>query len=192
MSTAIALSPAYLPVGQSLDLVEVDDTWNAVTVPAAWGRQVLDILGIHCGPVMEDQPDGRLMWVIEPGGADSWPDATAAGIDVHRAGAQLLVCALDGYRGGMRWLRVPTRQRWTTDPDTLLHAVEFVAGPLAQAQPISLCIWCGAPTRHGRLLGRYLAEAAAGGELYACEPCWQSTVRGGTGRHLRVVRQGPL
>jgi hypothetical protein len=192
VSTALAVTPAYLPEGRPLGLVQVDDTWNAVTVPASWGRQVLDILGIHSGPVMEDQPDGRLLWVIEAGGADSWPDATAAGVEVHRAGAELLMCALDGYRCGMRWLKVPTRQRWTTDAELLRLAVEFVVGPLAEAQPIALCLWCAAPTRHGHLLGRYQSDAGAGGELYACEPCHRATAQGGTGRHLRVVRQGPL
>ncbi|WP_217164641.1 hypothetical protein [Streptomyces sp. AC512_CC834] len=193
MRTAAVLRPPYLPREDAcLALVPVDGTWNAVTVPAAWGRLVLDVLADRSGPVLEDTAVGHLLWAIPPSGADAWPDVTVAGVQVHGDGAEVLVCGLDGYRCGMRWLRVPTTRRWDTDARLLRMGLEWVLGPLAEATAIRVCVSCGAPTREGRLPARHLGDAGPGWEVHACLTCWREIARGGPGRHLRVVRRGPL
>jgi hypothetical protein len=192
--TAAALTRLpYLPEpGQPVGLVTVDHRWNAVTVPVLWGRLVWDVLAQRSGPVLEDRAAGHLLWVIPPDSADPWPDATAAGVRVHQAGAELLVCGQDGHRCGMRWLRVPTTQHHETDARELRTALEWILGPLAEAEPIQVCVSCGAPTRRGHLLARHVSSAGPDKELHACPACWREIARGGLGRHLRVVRQGPL
>ncbi|MFJ4469638.1 hypothetical protein ACIP2X_19425 [Streptomyces sp. NPDC089424] len=192
MTTAAALRPPYLPREDvRLDLVAVDSTWNAVSVPATWGHLVLDVLADRSGPVLEDDASGHLLWVIPPGAADRWPDARAAGVQVHREGDELLVCGLEGYRAGMRWLRVPTTRKWDTDTRLLLPALEWVLGPLAEAQAIQVCVSCGSPTRDGHLLARSVGIAGPGWEVRACHTCWREIARGGPGRHLRVAKAGP-
>ncbi|MEV5551920.1 hypothetical protein AB0L35_38295 [Streptomyces sp. NPDC052309] len=192
MTTAALITPPYLPRDAPLGPVTVDGTWNAVTLPLAWGDLVLDVLAERTGPVLVDPASEHLLWPIPPGAADNWPDATAAGVQVHREGAKLLVCGLDGYRSRMRWLHVPTALRWDTDAGLLRLAVEWIAGPLADAQPIQVCISCGAPTRAGHLLARGLGDSGPGFEMHTCPPCWREIARGGPGRHLRVVKRGPL
>ncbi|AYN40952.1 hypothetical protein D9753_21045 [Streptomyces dangxiongensis] len=193
MTADTLVTPPYLPrAAAPLDLVAVDGTWNAVTVPALWGRLVLDVLAERSGPVLEDPAADHLLWVIPPGGADGWPDATAAGVQVHRQGAELTVCALDGHWCGMRWLRVPTTRRWDTDARLLRLGLEWVAGPLADAQPIQVCVSCAAPTRAGHLLARNLGDTGSGYEVHACPTCWREMTRGGPGRHLHVMKKGPL
>ncbi|MGW3971240.1 hypothetical protein ACWEFD_18310 [Streptomyces ardesiacus] len=193
MTTAAMLRPPYLPREDTpLAMTAVDGTWNAVTVPANWGHLVLEVLAERTGPVLEDPAAGHLLWVIPPGGADTWPDATAAGVQVHGDGAELFVCGLDGYRSGMRWLRVPTTRSWETDARLLRLGLEWVLGPLGDAEPVQVCISCGAPTRDGRLLARHLGDAGPGWEVHACPGCWREISCGGVGRHLRVVRKGPL
>jgi hypothetical protein len=193
MSTATLLAPAYLPQdGARLAAVTVDATWNAVTVPADWGRLAWDVLAERSGPVLDDPSADHLAWIIPPGGADDWPDATAAGVRVHRQGAELVVCGLDGYRSGMRWLRIPTPRCRDTDPRVLRLALEWIVGPLGDAEPIQVCISCNAPTKRGHLLARHGGDSGPGCQLYACPPCWREIARGGPGRHLRVVQKGPL
>lgn len=193
MTTTVVLRPPYLPrENERLGVVQVDGSWNAVTVPAAWGHLVLDVLADRSGPVLEDPAAGHLLWVIPSGGADDWPDATRAGVQVHRPGAELIVCGLEGYRTGMRWLRVPTSSRWDMDARLLRLGVEWVLGPLSDAEPIQVCIACGAPTREGHLLARSTGVSGPGWEVHACPTCWREIARGGPGRHLRVVKKGPL
>ncbi|MEV0016726.1 hypothetical protein [Streptomyces tendae] len=193
MITAPHTRLPYLPgSGQPVGLVTVDHQWNAVTVPALWGRLVWDVLAERSGPVLEDTAAGHLMWVIPPGSADRWPDATAAGVHVHEAGAELLVCGQDGHRCGMRWLRVPTTQQNETDARELRTALEWILGPLTEAEPVQVCISCGAPTRHGHLIARQPSSAGPDKEVHACPGCWREISCGGVGRHLRVVRKGPL
>ncbi|AWW43209.1 hypothetical protein [Streptomyces cadmiisoli] len=130
MTTAAVLRPPYLPRKDiPLDLVPVDGAWNAVTVPAAWGHLVLDLLADRSGPLLEDETGGHLLWVIPPGAADRWPDAPAAGVELHREGDELLVCGREGYRSGMRWLRVPTTSRWDTAPGCCAWAWNGCSGP---------------------------------------------------------------
>ncbi|WP_411092347.1 hypothetical protein [Streptomyces sp. 049-1] len=191
MITAPAPRPAYLPPGTVLDLVAVDSSWNAVTVPVLWGHLVLDVLADRSGPVMQDENGGHLLWIIPPGSADAWPDARTAGVELHREGSRLLVCGLEGYRAGMRWLRVPTTRQRDTDARLLRLGLEWVLGPLAEAQAIQVCVSCGAPTRDGRLLARSTGLAGPGLEVHACPSCWREIASGSPGRHLRVVRQGP-
>ncbi|EFL32645.1 predicted protein [Streptomyces viridochromogenes DSM 40736] len=167
MATAALMAPPYLPQYGPLDLVAVDGTWNAVTVPARWGPLVLDVLADRSEPVLEDPAAGHLLWPVPPGSADTWPDTRTAGIQVHGQGAELLMCGPGGHRDVMQWLRVPTRRHWATDADPLRMAVEFVVGPLPAAVPIQMCTWCGTPTRAAACWAGGMSSPARSGH---CSP----------------------
>ncbi|MGV9557567.1 hypothetical protein [Streptomyces sp. NPDC003401] len=175
-----------------LDLIPVGGTWSAVSMPTAWGRLVWDVLAERSGPVLEDCVTARMLWPIRPGDADGWPDGSLVGLTVHRPGDLVTVCGTLGYRNVMRWLRVPAARHWATEGALSRAAVEFVVGPLAEVAPVQVRAYCRATTRHGRLLERVYQQSGPGAELWVCSPCWTSALRGGPGRHLRAVREGPL
>jgi hypothetical protein len=191
--TVVSGMAPYLPwCGAPLDTVPVDEAWGAVSMPTAWGRLVWDVLAARSGPVLEDRAVARMLWPILPGAADGWPDASAVGLTVHRPGDLVTVCGPDGYRDVLQWLRLPKSRHWATAGDLLLTAVEFVVGPLADAVPVHVCAYCGTPARSGRLLGWRYEQSGPGGELFACPACWAEIARGRSGRHLRVVKKGPI
>ena len=51
--TAAALTPALLPAAP-IELVDVGETWAALSIPSDWGRQVLGVLGDKSGPVFDE------------------------------------------------------------------------------------------------------------------------------------------
>lgn len=189
--TAPYLPPGGVPLAQ----MKVDRSWTAVSVPSVWGGLVVDVLGEQGGPVMEDPALRLLTWPLPPGGGASWPDAGAAAITWHGPGALLVMPGLGGYHDGTRWLRPPIPGRLFTDPDLLRAAIEFVAGPLEDAArlgPLTVCRYCGTPTRDAVVVEEFAAASGAGYQWHACRRCWLATLHGEDGRHLHVVKAGPL
>lgn len=189
------MTAPYLPPGGApLGHVQIDQSWTAVSVPSVWGGHVLDVLGDRSGPVMEDPALRLLTWPLPSGGGATWPDASAAAITRHGPGEFLLIPGLNGYRDGTRWLRPPAPGRLFTDPDLLRMAIEFVAGPLEEAArlgTLTVCRYCGAPTRDVVLVEEFTAASGGGYQWHACQRCWLATLHGEDGPRLRVVKAGP-
>lgn len=194
MTARLAVTPPYLPTDTRIALMPVDDRWAAVSLPSDWGQHVVEALGDRAGPVLEDPALRQLAWPLPPGGGADWPNARAAGVLWYGPGDHLLVPGVDGYHDGTRWLRSPLDERAFTDPPTLRAAIEFVLGPLDEAAALgrlAVCRYCRAPSRDVVLVETFHAASGGGFEWYACRRCWADTLRGGDGRHLRVVRKGP-
>ncbi|RYJ26497.1 hypothetical protein CU044_3790 [Streptomyces sp. L-9-10] len=172
----------------------IPDSWNAVTLPSVWGGHVLGILGIRSGAVLEDAFVQGMVWFIPPGGAAAWPETGALGVRVLPTGHDVTLAGPDGCRRTMTWLRPPLTPSPLTDPGDLRAAIEYTAGPLDQAAalgPVWACRYCGAPVRDAHLMERFESLNGSGWSTYACGPCWNTTVRGGPGRHLHPVQEGP-
>ncbi|MCZ1012288.1 hypothetical protein [Streptomyces lydicus] len=183
---------AYL-ASLPIETIQVDDTWNAITVPSSWGALVLDVLGDQSGPAFVDPVYQYMSWIIPPGGAADWPDALDAGVDVCTTGDWVTVPGPEGHASGIQWLR-PPKDGQLTNSTTLRAALEFVIGPLAEAsQPdaVKVCQYCGAPTRDAKVVSVYYSPTASGHVSYACRSCYGDTATGGGGRHLHIVRRGP-
>jgi hypothetical protein len=183
----------FLPVGSTIDWVEVGGSWAAIDVPEGWGRQVMDVLGAQNGPVYNDGRR-RLVWILPAEGGADWPDAMAASVIRYGPGDSVFVPGPASRHSAIRWLRSPLGPPEFTDPDALRTAIEFVIGPLEDAAvlgPVEVCLYCAAPTRDGRLVDEVGGVSGPVIPLYACPKCWSNTVKGGEGRHLRAVRRGP-
>jgi hypothetical protein len=186
--------PAFLP-DERIGLVRIAPSWAALSVPADWGRQVLDVLGDRTGPVFDEPARLHMVWILPADGAFDWPDATAAGVVRHGGGDLLLVPGPDGYHDGTRWLRSPLELPQYTDPHVLRGAIEFVIGPLeevAELGPVVVCQSCRTPTRNGHLTEVFVGSSGPLYPSYSCSRCWAATATGGQGRHLRAVHRGPL
>jgi hypothetical protein len=191
-ATTAATTPAFLP-DERIGLVRVAPTWAALSVPADWGRLVLDVLGDQTGPVFDEPARLHLVWILPADGASDWPDVRAAQVVRYGHGDLLLVPGPDGYHDGTRWLRSPLDLPRYTDPHVLRAGIEFVIGPLEEAAalgPVRVCESCRTPTRRGRLTEEFMGPSGPPYASYACPRCWTAAAVGGEGRHLRAVRRG--
>jgi hypothetical protein len=191
VTTAPPAAP-FLP-DERIGLVPVARTWAALSLPADWGRQVLDIVGDQAGPVFEEPARLHLVWILPGDGAADWPDVTAAHVHRYGHGDRLLVPGPDGYHDGTRWLRSPLELPQYTDPHVLRAGVEFVIGPLEEAAergPVVVCQHCRAPIRSGHLTEEFMGPSGPPYASYACPRCWTAAAAGGERRHLRAVRRG--
>ena len=181
-----------------IDLRRADETWHAVALPHTWGYHVLNNLAGRNGAVLHDPAARHLVWFIEPGGADGWPDAHQMAVKLYQAGDSLTVPGLTGYRDGSRWLRTPTEKLLFTDPVVLRGVIEEVAGPLADAEqlgPIEVCCYCNTTTREPVLVKSWTSYSnGAIYNTYTCPPCGSDPARvgdGGRGPGDTVMSAGP-
>lgn len=154
----------------------------------------MDVLGDKGGPVFDEPARFHLVWILPTGGAADWPNAKAARVFRYGPGDKLLVPGSDGYHDGTRWLRSPLELPLLTDPDVLRAGIEFVIGPLeedAVLGPVVVCQFRRARTRDGQLTEAFISPSGPIYSSYACPRCWDITVAGGAGRHLRAVRRRP-
>jgi hypothetical protein len=189
----VTTAAPFLP-HERIGLVRVALTWAAVSLPADWGQQVLDVVGNQAGPVFEEPARLRMVWILPGDGAADWPDATAAQVHRFGYGDLLLVPGPDGYHDGTRWLRSPLDLPQYTNPHVLRAGIEFVIGPLEEAGergPVVVCESCRTPTRRGHVTEEYIGPSGPLHRSYACPRCWSITAAGGEGRHLRAVHRGP-
>jgi hypothetical protein len=186
--------PEFLPRDTRIGLVPVGPTWSALSVPSSWGPHVLDVLGDLSGPVFHEPARLRLVWILPAGGTADWPDVSQARVIPYGPGDDLLIPCPDGYHDGTAWVRSPLEPPHVTDPELLRGAIEFVFGPLDQAaglRPLVVCQFCQAPTREGRVTEEFIGPSGPLYTSHACPRCWDLTVAGREGRHLRVVRGAP-
>lgn len=180
--------PAYVAAGP-LALVDVGDAWAALGMPSGWGRLVVEAMRDQAGPVFDDVAWSRLVWIVPSAAGTDWPDLTADGITWHRRGEKLLVPGVPGHLG-TEWLRPPVDLS-LTDPGALRDAVEMVTGPLDTESgrgPLVACHFCGSPTRDGQVVSELHSLSGPDRARHACPACWRRIQAGGTGRHLRPVR----
>jgi hypothetical protein len=183
---------SFLP-DERIGLVTVAPSWAALSLPADWGRQVMDVVGDQAGPVFEEPARLHMAWILPGDGAADWPDASAAGVVRYGHGDLVLVPGSDGYHDGTRWLRSPLELPQYTDPHVLRACIEFVIGPLEEAAalgPVRVCQSCRAPTRNGHRTEEFIGPSGPLYSSYACPRCWAMTASGGVGRHLRAVHRG--
>ncbi|MEE4543688.1 hypothetical protein V2S66_17130 [Streptomyces sp. V4-01] len=183
---------SWLPVEDPVELLRVDATWSAVSLPTSWAEYALKLVGAHAGPVFEDPHLSHHVWILAPRAVNHWPDLSEIGVTVHGPGGRLLVPGEDGCHDGTRWLRPPAN-RPLTDPELLRAAVEQVVGPLedaAAAGPVVLCAHCGTPMREGHRLSWFVGASGPYRATYACTRCWIAEIAGDSPRrHLHAVRQ---
>ncbi|MEV4974469.1 hypothetical protein [Streptomyces scopuliridis] len=179
---------------EPIETVTIPDSWNAVTLPSVWGGHVLGILGIRSGAVLEDAFVRKTVWFIPPGSAAGWPETGALGLHVLTTGSHVTLAGPGGFRDDLVWLRSPLTTSPLTDGGDLRAAIEYTVGPLDKATalgPVWACRYCGAPVRDAHLVERIESLNGYGWASYACDPCWNTTVRGGSVRHLHAVQEGP-
>ncbi|BAU86939.1 hypothetical protein SLA_6070 [Streptomyces laurentii] len=176
-------TPPYLPAPSTRSaLMGVDERWSAVRVLSHWSHLVLGALGAlgaQGGPAFEDLGLCHIVWPLPPGGADDWPDATAAGVLPTEPGERLLVPGLKGMPG-MPWLHPPAAERPFTDPGVLRRAVETVIGSLEDAGalgPVAVCHECGAATRDAELVAFTPQMCGPGWSTYECRSCYDGRGR---------------
>jgi hypothetical protein len=151
-----ASSPVWLPPDERGVLgVPAGRWWDAVRVSSFDGVRAIGRLQARSGPVIEDQADGVLYWLVAPGSAERW---NLPGVDVLGAGRTLRIPPAEWTQGrgpAVRWL-IPPHGDCLTDPDRLRDALAAVTGASRFTEPVRALRRCGC----GELVVR--------GERHAC------------------------
>jgi hypothetical protein len=115
---ALAWSP---PNGDSIELVAVGCSWDAVRVQSSIGLRVVERLGGDSGAVIEDRFGSLLYWLVRPGAADAW-ELPQPFVEIRGVTSYLAVPPVHRVQGpGVRWAVPLTAECYLTDPE-LLHA----------------------------------------------------------------------
>ncbi|WP_159029723.1 hypothetical protein [Streptomyces marincola] len=128
MTRADAL-PEWMP-GTAVRSLPCGRWWDGVRVPSFVGMRVVDRLRDRSGPIIEDQVDVFMTWLVPVAAADGWRERMP-GIAVLRAGDHLAVPPADWtggpWAGGAtpRWLIRPAGTCLTAPAD-LRAALEKV------------------------------------------------------------------
>jgi hypothetical protein len=111
-----------LPTVADCRLMAAGVDWDAIRVPRTLGMDVLRILGVRSGAVIEDPCGSALYWFVSKGTATAWdvPETRPLGVTHH-----LVVPSRHRVRKpGPHWLICPTDGRLLTDVRDLRTAVE--------------------------------------------------------------------
>ncbi|MDT0346875.1 hypothetical protein [Streptomyces litchfieldiae] len=146
-------SPEWMPA-HGVELLPCGRWFDAVQLPEFVGRRVLSRLLDRTGPVVQDQVQDMLTWLVAPGAADGWEERVP-GVAVLGAGRSLAVppaswrCGPTATAGSsIRWLTQPTN---TASPIPTHCSARCgpssargcaVAEPLPATRPLIPCAAC--------------------------------------------------
>lgn len=122
----VARPPRWMPVGEHPDVCTAGQWWDAVRVPEAVGRRVIELLtkdGTSLGPVVldADAREPRMYFLVPAGTAASWdePETIALGGRCH----VVIPPAGQTAPQGLHWHYFPTVPRVLTPPGPLRQAL---------------------------------------------------------------------
>ena len=117
-------TPIWLPTGHATQTVPAGRWFDAVRVSSFDGIRAITRLQERSGPVLEDQVDGVMTWLVPTGSTATWD---LPGVDLLSAGRVLTVPPASQIEGMFRWLIPPPPEGdCITTPEALRQALAEV------------------------------------------------------------------